>query len=456
MTQLDQIVFVNITKQTQAVTQAGFGIPAVLTYHTRFVERARVFTSADSMLVAAGGPFQSTDMAYQLASKIFSQNPRPPRVIVGRRQHPTIRTVDITPVSVGVIGTLDGLPRANAAYSVKINSSEFTYTTDGTPTVAEITAGLTALINAGTEDVLATDNTTYLTIEKAVTPGGVATAGVSFALEYDKRLLTSKDQTPVAVGGAIADEIAAFRAENDDWYGLVGDWFGSDEILAVFAAIQALSKITSATSQDDDLYSSAATDVASLLLASNYTKAWVNYHQKPHAGISPAEMGKNLPTTPGSITWKFKNLSGVEVSSLTDTQVANLQSKNAGFYMTVQGAPVTFDGKTASGQFIDVTILCDWLSSRVKEGVFGLFVNSPKIAFTDLDLAKVDNVIRGVLAQGVTNGGIAPDPEFTVFVPRAIDIPANDKANRILPDVTFTAILAGAVHSVQVNGTLAL
>jgi hypothetical protein len=43
-----------------------------------------------------------------------------------------------------------------------------------------------------------------------------------------------------------------------------------------------------------------------------------------------------------------------------------------------------------------------------------------------------------------------------VFVPRAIDIPANDKANRILPDVTFTAILAGAVHSVQVNGTLAL
>lgn len=453
---LDQIVNVNITKATTAVTQAGFGTPMVCTYHERFAERALVFTSASSMLAANGGPFQPGDVAYQLANLVFSQSPRPPQVVVGRRQHPTIRTVDITPRTLGTIGTLDGLPRGTAAYTVSINGTAFTFTTDVSPTVAEITAGLTALINAGTENVIATDNTTSMRIEKAVTPGGAATAGVAFTLTYDRALMVSEDITPVAVGGGLAVEFAAISAVNDDWYGVVGDWFGSTEIVAASAAIEGLNKIHSANTQDDETLAGTAGHVGLLLQAAGYTRSWVNYHQTPHAGMSAGELGKNLPTTPGSITWKFKQLAGVSASSLTATEIFNLQAANMGFYRNVQGVNITCDGSTASGQFIDVTRTCDWLRSRIQEGVYSLFVNSPKVAYTDGDLAKFENVIRGVLALGVSNGAIAFDPAFTVTVPRAISVSTNDKANRILSNVTFVATIAGAVHSVVINGTLTL
>lgn len=55
-----------------------------------------------------------------------------------------------------------------AAYTLRIVSggvsADYTYTADGSATVAEITAGLTALINAGTQPVTATDNTTTLSL----------------------------------------------------------------------------------------------------------------------------------------------------------------------------------------------------------------------------------------------------------------------------------------------------
>lgn len=455
---LDQIVNVTITKETTAITQTGFGTPMVLTYHTRFVEKARVFNDAPSMLAAAGGPFQSTDMAYQLSVKVFSQNPRPPQIVVGRREFPTIRTVDIVPIEVGVIGTPDGLPRGLQDYTITLNGVDFTFTTDGTPTRAEITAGLTALINGGSVDVKATDvgSGDSIKIEKADGPGGTPEAGDAFSLEYDRSLMTSNDDTIAAAGGTLADDIAAIQAVSDDWYGIVGDWFGAIEITAVSSYIEGTSKIHSATSQDDDILTSAVDDIGSTLKAAAYNRSWVNYHQTPHAGISPGEFGKNLPTTPGSITWKFRTLAGIAASVLTANEIVNLQAKNVGFYREVQGVNITCDGKAASGQFIDTQRLCDWLKARIQESVFSLFVNQDKIAYTDEDLGLVDNAIRGVLSLGVSNNAIAPDPEFTVTVPKAVDIAANSKANRVLPDVEFEAVQAGAVHSAVINGRLTL
>lgn len=454
MAQTNDIVQVNITKDSPAVSQAGFGIPLILTYHERFAERARVFTNLSDMLTANGGPYQSTDLEVQLATKVFSQNPSPQRVVMGRRQYPTTRTVDLTPVDNGGTGTLDSLPRASTDYTVRINSSDFTFTTSATPSVANITAGLVAAINAGTENVVATDNTTSIRIEAADAPGGVATPGVAFTLEYQTGLVESKDETPLAAGGAIADEIAAVSSENDDWYGLTGDFFGAAEIEAVALAIEPLCKVFTATVQDTDTTTPATTDINSLLQARALTRSWVNYHETPHCGISPAELGRNLPTIPGSITWKFKTLAGVTASKLTGTQVSNLQAKNAGFYRQVQGVNITCDGKTASGQFIDVTRGCDWLTSRIGEAVFSLFVNTPKVAYTDADFVLIENAVRGVLAQGVSNGLIASDPEFDVIIPIAANVPSNDRANRILTGITFCATLAGAVHGVPIQGKL--
>jgi len=453
---LQDIVDVQISKETATVSRVGFGVPLILTYHTKDASRVLEFTDAPSMLVAGGGPFASTDMAYILANAAFSQNPRPSKVIIGRRVHPTIRTVTITPRS----GTIAGetYPLNNTAYTVTINGTAFTFTTDATATVAEITAGLTALINGGTENVLATDNTTSITIAKAATPGGIATAGVPFTIAQNRSLMEIDDITPAAAGGTLASEIAAIRDINDDWYGICGDWWGTIEITAVAAAVEGLSKLHIAASPDDNIYDNAVTDdIGSDLQTAAYARTALYHHITPETGIASAVLGKNLPKDPGSITWKFKTLNGIATVTYTATEKSTLVNKNVERYITVAGVNITCDGKTSSGEFIDVTRFVDWLTVRLQENVFFRLANLDKVPYTDQGVGVIENEVRGTLNLGISVGGLAADPEPTVTVPSAIvgstkGVSANDKANRLLPDVNFTAVLAGAIHSLEING----
>lgn len=53
-------------------------------------------------------------------------------------------------------------------YTLTINGTDFTFTADGSATTAEITAGLVALINAGSEPVLASGSDTPLLVESKI------------------------------------------------------------------------------------------------------------------------------------------------------------------------------------------------------------------------------------------------------------------------------------------------
>ena len=170
------VITININLLTQPASQESFGIPCVFTYHTKDPARALVFSSAPDMLVAGGGPFAVDDAAYVLANEAFAQTPRPPQVIVAKRLHPTIRTVVVT-VRSGVVNG-ETLPRNDTVYTATINGVDFDFTSDSTATAIEIATGIVPVINAGAENVLATDNLDgTFDIEKAVTPGGAATAG---------------------------------------------------------------------------------------------------------------------------------------------------------------------------------------------------------------------------------------------------------------------------------------
>ena len=64
---------------------------------------------------------------------------------------------------------------------------------------------------------------------------------------------------------------------------------------------------------------------------------------------------------------------------------------------------------------------------------------------------------------GTRRGGIAEDqynsngdliPGFTTSVPLAADLTDEQKKSRVLVDVKFSALLAGAIHVVEVTGSL--
>jgi hypothetical protein len=167
-------------------------------------------------------------------------------------------------------------------------------------------------------------------------------------------------------------------------------------------------------------------------------------------------MGRWLPFPPGSETLHLKSVNGVDADTYTASQFANLTSKNALFYKPLGGTNVLFWGKAASGEYMDVVRFIDWLYANIQEDVFALLQSNNKIAFTDIGVAQVQGAIQAVLARGVGVGGLAADPAPTVTVPAVADISTVDKAARTLTGVEFTATLAGAIHIVDITGTVSV
>ena len=170
-----------------------------------------------------------------------------------------------------------------------------------------------------------------------------------------------------------------------------------------------------------------------------------------------------LQYEPGSETWAFKTLNAVSIAELTATQMQALQEANISYYVEYGGKAITQGGKTVSGQWIDVIRVMWWQKSDMQERIYNLFVTQPKIPYTDNGIAQVQNQIICSLKRGQAMGGIAPTeydeegnaiPGYTVTVPRARDLTQAERASRQLKGCKFTARLSGAIHNVEVRGTL--
>ena len=82
MAAIDEIIEVQISRETQSIATASFQIPLILTEHTAFAERAREYTD----ISAVEADFAIGSNTHTMASKLFSQDGvRPPRVVVGRK-----------------------------------------------------------------------------------------------------------------------------------------------------------------------------------------------------------------------------------------------------------------------------------------------------------------------------------------------------------------------------------
>jgi hypothetical protein len=68
----------------------------------------------------------------------------------------------------------------------------------------------------------------------------------------------------------------------------------------------------------------------------------------------------------------------------------------------------------------------------------------------------IKSVLFAVLKDGIRAGGLSSDPAPEVTAPAVADVDSITKAGRILPDVKFTATLAGAIHNLEISGTLSV
>lgn len=444
MGNLDSIVQLQITKQTTAPTRLGFGIPMAVAYHTVKPDRVLTYTSLAGMI--ADG-FTVNDPAYQMVAAAFSQNPRPTKVLVGRRALPPTQVLDLYPqdITEGDIYKFEVVSPGGVITSIE-------YVVPGAATTTSVVNALQALIDPVT-DVVAT-NVGNTHVHMVTSPG----------LLCDLRKLPGTSMLKIddntADPGIATDLAAIYAADPLTWYAIEIDSQSPAEVEATAAWVQGFRKLFLAnTTQSDVLDGGVSDDLASTLKAAGYTRTALLYSKNRLRSYSAAAWaGVQLPKTPGGSTWCFKNLVGIAVDAFTDSEVAALEAKNCNYYMGVGGVSITQSGYTSAGtsDFLDIVHGVDWLYARIQEAVFAVLANVEKIPFTDSGVASVVSTVKGVLTKGVKATLLAVDPAPIVLAPAVKDVDTSDKINRFLPDVTFTATLAGAIHKVAISGVLSV
>jgi hypothetical protein len=427
---LSQIVDVQITRQTQSVSQAGFGTMLIAGINATFPERLRFYTDAEGV----GEDFDEADAEYLAAQKAFGQTPRPTQIAIGRLNAIVAGVSTIT---------------FNQAFGVGDEASvDVNGITCTASTIAALASAIDAVDGIASATVLGNVITVTSDAGRTLTLANLditSTLGLTGALAV------------VTAAVTVASGLDAIEIENSEWYALVLTSKTLADQLTAAAWIEARHKIFFARSDAAGVKDGTSTsDIAYRLQAGAYDRTAVIFTGTPNDFVDAAWLGKMLPEAPGSATYKFKTLAGVTVDKLTPTESAAIKAKNANTYETIGGVNITAEGVMASGEFIDIIIGTDWLQARIQERVYAKLVQLKKIPFTDAGVAVIENEVRAQLTEAIGVGLLSQDPEPTVSVPKVADVSPADKANRYLPDVKFAATLAGAVHKTQIRGTVSV
>lgn len=450
---ISSIVNVQITRQTQGVTQAGFGVPLILTNDAPLVswgtERIREYASTTELLE----DFASSSATYKAAAAIFSQLPKVPLIKVGK-EATRVAQVQTMTFSADLItgnkvnGKVDGVAVTETLFAV-----------DHLTTMNAIAAKIQAEPGVATAVVGGAGNRVITVTAQ--------TAGVPFTLT-NWLVTEGATQATITIATTVANhgpanDLAEISEVDPDWYGVIWTERGQQLVEEMASYIETVRKIFGTCTDDDAnvLNAAVTTDIGSVLSLANFQRTFVIFNDDATDFADGAYMGKLFPYDPGTETWKFKTLASITVDNLTSSQRSAAANKNVNIYVEVGGVAITMEGVMASGEYIDVIRFVDWLQARMEEAIYGQLVRLTKVPFTDHGIGIITNEIRSVLENGIRVGGIADDaldaitPQpYVISAPRAVDVSINDRADRLLPDVTFRARLAGAIHKVNVNGVV--
>lgn len=438
MGEINQYVVVSIDRNSKTPSQASFGIPGVIGQFaaSKTVELfARARTYRNLRALEADG-FTSADSIHAACSAIFRQRPSVEKVLVGR--------IDSGDASIG----------ASLSAIAEASSDLFGFTVVGTYTssVALSQALITGNVVKSSYSGVAVADVTYsgspeatMTAWKgaieAALPGATATvSGTSMAVVWP-----GNDPVPVVsvTGGASQPTVSVSWTQDLAKVEAIADWAETQKKPYIY------------DTTDIATYGGGSSDIFSTLKAKGYDWSCGWFHKLPGEYFAASLMGEGFAYDPGSSTYAFRTLKGVTSDNLGTTKEDRIVSKNGGYYTTTAGISHTFEGKVASGEFLDVMIGIAWVESRIKERVFAGRVNSRRVGLSDPGLETEGTLIKAVLSEAEQKG-IGVRGTASVTVPKAADIATADKAARYAPGFEFGLQVEGAIHKSKINGHLYL
>lgn len=451
---LADYVVCNIAAAGPGPSFPGFGVGLIASYHTKGGAR-RVMGPYTGIAGVAADFTDPTEHTYLAAATYFSQNPAPSLLYIGRRANAYTQLVTITPVATaqGTVYTFQ------IGCTGGVGGTQVQYTVGASATVASICTALAALINtsgtgAGPLYNFTADGTsgTHILCTQA-------TAG---------RLVEFQCQVPVSIcriGETTSDpgltaDLNAIWAENKGWYGLGLDSSGhaENEAAGAWTESTGLTIFVSTSSDSDVADPTVTTDTFSHFQSTTLTRTaglFTQYSNMSYGGIG--WMAGRLTATPGSDTWMWKSIAGVQTDSdllCPEASVLAVQAKNGTVYTTIDSLNVTQGGTSGSGEWMDQTRFIDWLKSTIQISELALLAGvSGKIPFTNQGIMMIETVLRGVLQQGVAAGGLV-DGSIVITTPDVSTVSSTNKQARTLPGLPWSAKLAGAIHRMNISGVL--
>lgn len=488
MIPVTDVVNVSISVGAQFPARAGFGTLMLVTKESGVIgiaERVREYSSITG--VAADWGASTEVMA--AATAYFSQQPKPTSFKVGMR----FETVQA--------GQLRGGSVVDATALLLIADGEFAVSIDGA-TAEDISALNFTDGEANLDDIAASIQTAL----RAIATGGFTLAtcthdGSRFFIDSGTTGIASSVSFLSAVAPAVGTDISsllqmrqgegtntagvaaetitaslnAIEQADDDFYGLaftkeVRDLVqvnAEDAIEAAAAWCEARVAVLFTASNDLDVLDAVTTtDIASVLAALNYRRSMTVFSnfpdQYPECSIAGRAFTTNFNQANSTITLKFKQMPGINSENINPGQKAVLDSKFANALIVVGASAMYAESFMADGTFFDEVHGLDWLTDAIQTNVFGyLLTRATKVPYTNRGVAAIEQQVTKALDEAVTNGLLAPgetiDGEFlpngykitTVLVE---DTNQSDIDARAYNGLSFVALGAGAIHSVQING----
>ena len=329
---------------------------------------------------------------------------------------------------------------------------------------ATIGFGWAAFVDSGA-DLGADKIREYANLDEVLEDSDLGANSVAFARLYfgqairpTKLFIIWRDSTAEPTPETFVQAITAARLINDDWYVLAIDSAVKADIEAVAAYIEPLYKVFLANSADVAVYDAGSTtDVAYALKEDNLDRTSLFYH--PDAAtdfVAGAPIGLLIPKQPGSVQWAYKTFSGISAATMTSGQRNAVHAKNANTYTDRANVSVYEQGKVASGEWIDVIFGIDWIRFTMENRVFTQFVNNDKIPFDDDGIQVIVSAVQSVLDEAVRRKILAASPAPQVTYPLASEVSSQNRADRYLPDINWSARLAGAIIKTQINGKVSV
>lgn len=285
---ISSIVEVNITRETAVPTATGFGIPLIIGVHTKTSGSLASYSNYTEVLE----DFVAADPEAKIAAALFGQQRRPTQIKIGKLVANVRQKVNID-ISTVANSTL---------YTVTIDGTAYTYTSDASATEAEIIDGLISAIEAADLMVTCTDNTTDFDIEADI-------AGEGFSVVVDSNMTlttTTANKNP-------ATQLQDIIEDNfdDDFYYVLPTSTDKNDILNLANDIQARRKRLHVTTHHASAKVAPQVHIQTITFSADFVTDNVINLKVNGVAISPVTFTSDHATTIAAVATAISGITGV-------------------------------------------------------------------------------------------------------------------------------------------------